>query len=198
MNELAPGVVVFDNTLPSGKSLVEFMETESHNIPIWEPSMVFNAKGEGVIDYTNRNCEVFAAPYEYIDTIETEVTPRFVQYVLNNEFRKAFTPCYDAYLKSYGDPELEGKYEDYNVLKYGRGQRFVAHVDDGKKQLRRISLVHYINDDYEGGEIVFDFWDLVVKPKAGQTLMFPSNFMYKHEVMPVMNGVRYAVVQWVK
>jgi len=39
-------------------------------------------------------------------------------------------------------------------------------------------------------------FDITFKPKANQMIVFPSNFMYKHSVSPVIEGERYAVVSW--
>jgi hypothetical protein len=55
------------------------------------------------------------------------------------------------------------------------------------------SLV-YLNDDYEGGEIVFPEYDLAIKPKAGEVVTFPTNAMYLHAVNHVKSGTRYNIV----
>ena len=34
------------------------------------------------------------------------------------------------------------------------------------------------------------------KLEKGDALMFPSNFMYPHEVMPVTKGTRYSIITW--
>ena len=49
----------------------------------------------------------------------------------------------------------------------------------------------YINDDYQGGELVFPQHNLKIKPKSGTLVMFPSTCMYPHEVAEVASGVRY-------
>ena len=49
----------------------------------------------------------------------------------------------------------------------------------------------YINDDYQGGELVFPQHNLKIKPKSGTLVMFPSTCMYPHEVAEVLSGARY-------
>ena len=50
------------------------------------------------------------------------------------------------------------------------------------------SFVGALNDNYEGGELVF--WkDYSIKLKKGEVLCFPSNFLYQHRVNPILNGV---------
>jgi predicted 2-oxoglutarate/Fe(II)-dependent dioxygenase YbiX len=59
-----------------------------------------------------------------------------------------------------------------------------------------LSVLLYLNDDYEGGEIEFRQSGLKFKPEAGSVLFFPSNFLYVHEVYPVTRGPRYALPNW--
>jgi predicted 2-oxoglutarate/Fe(II)-dependent dioxygenase YbiX len=52
-----------------------------------------------------------------------------------------------------------------------------------------------LNNDYTGGELVL--WeDEVIDLPAGAVVVFPSNFLYPHEVRPVKTGVRYSFVSW--
>jgi predicted 2-oxoglutarate/Fe(II)-dependent dioxygenase YbiX len=36
----------------------------------------------------------------------------------------------------------------------------------------------------------------IIKPKTGRTIIWPSNFMYPHKVIPVTSGTRYTLVSW--
>ena len=36
-----------------------------------------------------------------------------------------------------------------------------------------------------------------IKLKEGDLLIFPSSFIYPHEVKPIKKGVRYSYVSWV-
>ena len=86
--------------------------------------------------------------------------------------------------------------------RYGAGQIMRAHHDhihslfDGKeKGIPVLSFIGNLNDDYEGAELVF--WGDYVQPlKAGDIVMFPSCFMYPHEVREVTKGTRYSFVAW--
>lgn len=86
--------------------------------------------------------------------------------------------------------------EGYNVLKYRSGEHYGQHYDSGTYAGRHISIILYLNDDYEGGEIEFPPFGFKIKPKAGMMLMFPSNFAYRHIAHPVISGTKYAVVTW--
>jgi predicted 2-oxoglutarate/Fe(II)-dependent dioxygenase YbiX len=57
-----------------------------------------------------------------------------------------------------------------------------------------VSLVAYINDDYEGGELSFRLQNLKIKPEAGDLFIFPSTFMYPHKAEVVTSGIKYSIV----
>lgn len=105
--------------------------------------------------------------------------------------------------------------EQWQLLVYGEGGFFVPHYDDsrgetynGKHYLwrdrpsRSMTLLIYLNDDYEGGHISFpcildsENKPLRIKPKAGDVVAFPSHEVYTHHVEPVTSGVRYVVSRW--
>jgi predicted 2-oxoglutarate/Fe(II)-dependent dioxygenase YbiX len=81
-------------------------------------------------------------------------------------------------------------------LRYGPGGKFEEHVDTYAKAPRTISVSIILNDDYTGGEFMFFNKELIIKPTVGDVIMFPSNFMFPHGVMPVKFGTRFAVVNW--
>jgi predicted 2-oxoglutarate/Fe(II)-dependent dioxygenase YbiX len=67
--------------------------------------------------------------------------------------------------------------------------------DGQRKGIPTLSILGALNNDYKGGELVF--WnDKVVELKAGEIMIFPSNFLYPHEVKLVTEGTRYSFVSW--
>lgn len=85
-------------------------------------------------------------------------------------------------------------WEAFNFIKYGPGQHFKEHHDHGFSYNCTVSLVGYPNDDYEGGELFFRLQGLTLKPEAGDLFVFPSNFMYPHQAMPVHSGIKHSIV----
>lgn len=85
-------------------------------------------------------------------------------------------------------------WESTNFVKYGPGQHFAEHVDHGISYNCTVSLVGWPNDDYEGGELEFGMWGIKIKPKAGDLIVFPSNYMYPHKSLPVISGTKYSLV----
>mgnify|MGYP003142719705 FL=1 len=59
-----------------------------------------------------------------------------------------------------------------------------------------LSVITALNDDYEGGELVM-CEKFKYKLSAGETIIFPSNFLYPHEIKKITKGKRYSMVSWV-
>lgn len=59
-----------------------------------------------------------------------------------------------------------------------------------------VGTIVYVTDDFVGGEHYFDYLDIKYKPKKGDILMFPANYMAAHRVLPVEEGDRYAYLGW--
>ena len=70
--------------------------------------------------------------------------------------------------------------------KIGEGMDEHSDMGDRSKLLR--SMIFYINDDYEGGELYFPALDFEYKPKAGDFITFPSYEKFTHGVKPVLSG----------
>jgi len=67
--------------------------------------------------------------------------------------------------------------------------------DGNRKGVPTLSILGSLNNDYKGGEL--KFWDdTIVELKAGEIMIFPSNFLYPHEVKLVTEGTRYSYVSW--
>ncbi|MGE4295007.1 MAG: 2OG-Fe(II) oxygenase [Campylobacterales bacterium] len=110
---------------------------------------------------------------------------------------------------------LEGS--GLQVLGYGPGDFYGMHADncsillDEKGEIsgwqpvatqRKITTVLFLNDDFEGGKLTFDFLKdangqtLMLTPKAGTMVAFPSNPYFAHTVHPVSAGYRVTLVEW--
>lgn len=84
----------------------------------------------------------------------------------------------------------------YELLRYETGQFYTQHTDSFKARPRAVSCSFSLNDNYEGGEFGFFDRELTIKAPKGGAVLFPSNFMYPHEIMPVIKGVRYSIITW--
>ena len=120
--------------------------------------------------------------------------------LLRNTVREVINPFYNVEISESEIPQ---------ILSYGIGGHYCPHIDgeslwqtpEGeliwKKSVDRdISMVFYLNDDYEGGDFVFPDLKIRVRPEPGMLVCFPSNHHYKHGVEPVTKGKRYSIVCW--
>ena len=87
--------------------------------------------------------------------------------------------------------------------RYKENTDMTDHIDhitrlfDGKKRgIPIVSIVTVFNNDYEGGDFIFNDTHNV-KLSAGDILIFPSIFMFKHRVNTVTKGTRLSSVSWV-
>lgn len=117
------------------------------------------------------------------------------------KLQQIWQDCYDVqsqavqdYANKHNLYDFLRYWEAFNFVKYGPGQHFQEHHDNGYSYNCVVSLVGYLNDDYEGGELYFRKQNLMIKPKAGDLYIFPSNYMYPHRAMPVQSGVKYSLV----
>ena len=100
-------------------------------------------------------------------------------------------------LNNYPLFNIEGD-NGYTLLKYDQGDFYKIHTDQDltKSNPRIISCVACLNDNYNGGEFSFLNKKKTFELKKGSVLMFPSNFMFSHEVLPIISGTRYSIVTW--
>lgn len=77
--------------------------------------------------------------------------------------------------------------------KYNTGVGMGPHVDHygGDDKESSISMVIYLNDDCEGGDIEFANQGITLKPKAGSIIVFPPGEPYLHESKKVTSGNKY-------
>jgi len=195
--ELVPGVVVYSNAINYDGSLVFDIEEGISSAKIeWELAGVKTDNAEAGKNTELRDTFVVPVPYSEEDIKHFAGFKGEFFSSLSNLFLENLGPLEYDYKLGYG---LSTTWHDqYSILKYGVGQKFVNHVDDHKDYHRRMSTIYYINDNYEGGEIVFPRFGITYKPAANDFLVFPSTYVYNHSVLPVKSGERYAVVSWLR
>lgn len=114
-------------------------------------------------------------------------------YDMHEKIFRAVKACVDDYGHYWGVGIMS--YEAFNFVKYeGAGTHFKIHADHGPTYVTTVSIVVYLNDDYEGGEIWFPRFDLSIKPKAGDIVVFPSTYIYEHASQDMISGTKYSVV----
>jgi Rps23 Pro-64 3,4-dihydroxylase Tpa1-like proline 4-hydroxylase len=189
MKTLADYIVPVDNVLPDNVAdqiLAEYKESND-----WVTATTF-----GLTD--DRQCSTIGISYESVMSKNLEIRKKIDDLL--------FESAADA-LKQYKsiappiskDTYFAEKDTGYELLRYNTGDFYKEHTDAaniGNYPHRILSCSFVLNDDYEGGEFAFFNRELVYKPKKGACIMFPSSFMFPHEVMPVTSGTRYSIITW--
>lgn len=117
---------------------------------------------------------------------------------MDNHLFEIVKDIIESYQQQHPEFDLEIQEDSgYELLKYEVGDFYIQHSDSFKQEPRALTVIMSMNDAYEGGEIAMFNRELVYKLDAGDVLVFPSNFMYPHEIMPVTEGTRYSIITWV-
>ena len=106
------------------------------------------------------------------------------------------------------------QHEDVCIVRYEQGQEYKAHHDYFCKKTmseewerggdRIFSLLFFLNDDIEGGGTIFTNFNLEIRPKKGRLILWRNylngeqNKDSKHAGMPVVSGVKYVAVKWIR
>jgi predicted 2-oxoglutarate/Fe(II)-dependent dioxygenase YbiX len=152
----------------------------------WQKTVI----GNGKVDDKIRTAETVVISYPHVIEKNPKVRAKLDKYVFASaglaikKYNEKFPHC---------NIEQDSGYE---LLRYKEGQFYTAHTDSFKDCPRAVSCSFALNNDYEGGEFAFFDRELVYNLKKGSCIMFPSNFMYPHEIMPVTSGTRYSIVTW--
>jgi hypothetical protein len=198
-NEIAPGIVIYNDVIPDGENLYNDIEEamESAQLPWVQARVQEGNDTPDTVNIMSRDTLTFGVPYlGGIKDTDVKNAHEVFFNTLNNIFFTNFDPIERDYKSMY---QIESIWHDqWGVLKYGEGQKFVNHIDDHPEHHRRISTLYYINDNYSGGEINFPRFNISHKPKANQMILFPSTYVYNHSVSPVTEGTRYSVVSWLR
>ena len=86
-------------------------------------------------------------------------------------------------------------------LKYDKDGHFNSHIDTflgdiDCKHTRKLSVLLFLNDDFEGGKFFFPGSEGPIYPKqnAGDVVVFPS--FARHGVERVTSGIRRTIITW--
>ena len=178
-------IVVLENVMTN--TLCDAVIKEFSNEEEWQKTTVGS---DGRVDNKIRTAETIVISYPHV--IEKNLSVR--QKIDENIFNSA-----SVAIKKYNEKFSLAKIEEdsgYELLKYKEGKFYTQHTDSFKARPRAVSCSFALNDDYEGGEWGFFDRAMVIKAPKGSAVLFPSNFMYPHEIMPVTKGTRYSIVTW--
>jgi len=183
MKNLSDYIVVFEDVITH--ALCDAVLAEYKDCDDWISAVTGDGKADG-----ERQCSTIGISFDSILQKNLQIRKNLDSYLFVSA-----SNVIKQYREKFFDCTVEQD-SGYDLLKYEVGQFYKAHTDSFKDRPRAVSCSFALNDDYEGGEFAFFNRELVYNLKKGSCIMFPSNFMYPHEIMPVTSGTRYSIVTW--
>lgn len=184
MKNINDYIVVFENVMTH--TLCDAILEEFNKEDEWQKTVV----GSGNINENIRSAETIIISFPHVIERNQKVRQKLDKYIFASagyaikKYNEKFPLC---------SIEQDSGYE---LLRYKEGQFYTQHTDSFKTRPRAVSCSFALNDDYEGGEWGFFDREIVTKTPKGSVVLFPSNFMYPHEIMPVTKGTRYSIITW--
>ncbi len=96
--------------------------------------------------------------------------------------------------ENYTGPFLDYDKTKTHIARFEAGYGMHEHFDSTKPN--DIATLIYVNSDYDGGEIYFPDYDIIIKPNAGDLVCFPDTPDFVHGVKPILSGTRYTIPRW--
>lgn len=187
---LGPSIYIYRNAIPKEWDVINRIESALAKEGTrfnWQPA----GTGYGDIVEDARKCVDFKINEETLQPRD-EYSSDLID--MWNDTMHSLKVCVEHYKSQNYLAQIE-HYEVINIVRYGKGEYFKVHTDDGDPYRCTLSAVGYPNDDYEGGELWFPKFELNYKPQAGDFVLFPSAFSYAHSSEPVTNdSLKYSFV----
>lgn len=192
-NKLDDNILYFTKIIKDPKKYISILEDTENNknyssvISSWE---TWNSSyTEDPLDVYEYGLRKKIIPQE-IDLLDTSIKENALYLI--NEMQNATIYARNEYKRINNINDNIYGYLNFNIQKYKAGATMGPHCDtqDGDQTLK-YSLVTYLNDDYEGGEIEFLNQNIKIKPEAGSLIIFPSCQPYLHSSNVVKSGWKY-------
>jgi predicted 2-oxoglutarate/Fe(II)-dependent dioxygenase YbiX len=199
MPEMPVGRFITNHALPPGMLMIQnFLD------PAWCEQIIRECEAEHiqqrnatVNEFTGASQEDVASDLRRTEIIDVRLLKTQIVEFMKHTFNDVIAPYYSARIEWFELPQ---------ILRYRPGGEYKRHADadnwlPSERKWQRVldrdlSVLIYLNDDYEGGEIVFPNFDVGLKPQRGLLAAFPSDCRYMHAAQTVKSGTRYALVSW--
>jgi len=155
----------------------------------WTQHAFYHSRDDRMVSYDNE----LSISYDEIDE-QAEINRR-VWFAVERYILQDFVDFHDWFNGWNG-------YTAVRFNRYDPTTQMRLHCDhihsmfDGQRRgIPILTVLGALNRDYTGGELVM-WGDHRIDLEPGAVVVFPSNFMFPHEVRPVITGRRYSYVSW--
>jgi predicted 2-oxoglutarate/Fe(II)-dependent dioxygenase YbiX len=194
-----PGTVIVRNAVPPGVLIVrEFLSPA-----LRQAALDYAASSAAVpatvqdIDAQGDDPRAHRSTIRVTDHIDTTGIDDWLAPLLTAALQNVAAPHYGSAFAWFERPAL---------LRYRSGGHYVPHADAdnwiaNEKRWQRavdrdISILLYLDENYEGGDLDFPNFRFRLKPSAGMLICFPSDHRYVHCAHEVTRGERHVLVSW--
>lgn len=188
-NVLEENIYLYSNLLKDPKGLIDSIEEldievpEGHAMTKWKDwsSSINSEKMFG------KTKDFFFTGFMPSSEIDKKI------YLVFKSLSEAIDIAMLDYMKSLNLTNLYMP-QSISIKKYNENAYMGPHVDSGDITSRnhpKVSMVFYLNDNYEGGEIEFPNQGITIKPEAGSIIIFPSHEPYMHDPKTIISGIKY-------
>lgn len=179
--EVYDKIVYYYDLFPSTLNIVELIEEDE----LSATSKITKWKSWGPSDN-----KIIYGKQKNIHSSQNELNDSKFDSFIIRTIKNAILNCSKDYSERYS---LDiGSLTPISISKYFEGNSMGSHVDSyGENPKEVLSVVLYLNDNYEGGELYFKNQNIKIKPEFGSLVAFPSINPYFHESLPVTSGIKY-------
>lgn len=176
--------------------LIELMKQLSYDIDGWEPATILDP--ENPIDESIRKTNIhnLREDCKSADIITNKLNQGLDKYVENFKHLYGSDVILKPMITYTGS---QSRRQGLQLLHYQPDDFYKWHVDEDRggdemASRRVISVVLYLRPAKKGGGT--EFIHKAYNPKAGEALIFPSNWTFVHRAQPVIEGEKIVCVTW--
>lgn len=115
--------------------------------------------------------------------------------LLHENLELLFKTTYAEYLTHINESGFSPR-PNFVLANIKSNENFMSHqdvnLDEEQNVVNGYVAMYYLNDNFQGGELLFDKLGLSYKPIAGEVVIFPYNLW--HRVKTVTGGDRYTAM----
>ena len=185
-----------------------FVPSITHYIGYYEDCMSENICDE-IIEHveTQRSSDLNQSTYSSHKGLSEEnqrVLMNEIWFRNGEKFYDSFKLAFNNVINNYSNGHKLfscQRHTDFRLNKYSEGGFMSKHCDNihhshGQQYgYPLVSVIFYLNNDYEGGEFFVAEKEFVTE--KGSAIIFPSNFMFPHKVKEITKGTRWSIISWV-
>lgn len=175
--EVFPGVMIYENVIENSQELINSALLTPEK---WRDSLV---SSNNILDKKIRNTKILDIPATYSNDIKWFSVSQTIW-----RYGDQYGQMFDAPFSNM---------EFLQLLHYSTEDGFYKpHSDDVPGLNRIFSSILYLNDVDDGGETYFNNFEISIKPKTGRLVIFPANYIYKHEAKTPKSNDKFCIVTW--